>query len=348
MICPNCGGEASSSFCPFCGSKLGGEENHGRRAHNQNAATAQSGAEPMGTDWIKRDRAEYAAGKTVGESPLVKFLRELASSPLILISAILMTVYTGVACYACGLRGIQSLNVLSDQRYFDSAISLGKLNYIAVLAPCVTKLMLSVWLMVSLWSLYSAALAGKRKGLSYNAADSLKAYSNAGALVFKLLTAVSLVSLAYAAFLKLSNADSLPDSVRQILNALAQLTYESADRAERQQLAAWISNEALVHLSLFSLTFILRIICFSMLHKLCIVFSNMIRYGETTVHRFSALAPLTLLSGLLTIANAAVWLLTTRISNDALMLYAPAFAYGLVLVCSAVVLYRFNAGLNRA
>lgn len=349
MICPNCGGEASNTYCPYCGSRLGEASKSPKGARGRSAAEPRPNADPWSEpDWIRHDRNEFVGVGAVRESPLNEFLRGLAGSALILVSAILMTLYTGACGYSNGGRALWALGVLSDPHNFDSAVSITKAGYIAIVAVCVGKIILALWLTVALWSLFSAGIAAKRKGLSYQAANGFQAFSHTAAGAYRLLTGAAVVTLLYSIVSKLTDPDGVPEIVRDVLDTVARFTAEAAGEAERGWLVGYLSNEAIVQAALCVLTFCLGMLRFSMLHKLFIVSGNMVRFGEATNHRASTLFALTLLSGLATVANGVVYYMQLHTFTDDALIYAPVFAFGLAQILCAVVLFRFNAGPTRA
>lgn len=349
MICPNCGGEASNTYCPYCGSRLGEATKSRKGARGRNAAEPRPNADPWSEpDWVQRDRNEFVGGGVVRESPLIEFLRELAGSSLILVSAVLMTLYTGACGYSCGGRALWALDVLSDPHNFDSAVSITKAGYIAIVAVCVGKIILALWLTIALWSLFSAGVAAKRKGLSHQAANGFQSFSRSAAGVYRLLTGAAVVTLLYTIVAKLTDTDGFPEIVRDIFDTVARFTAEAAGEAERGWLVGYLSNEAIVQAALCVLTFCLGMIRFSMLNKLFVVSGNMIRFGEATNYRLSVLPALTLLSGLATVANGVVYYLQLHTFTDDALIYAPVFAFGLAQIFCAVNLFRCNAGLTQS
>ncbi|MBO4418442.1 MAG: hypothetical protein J5789_01245 [Oscillospiraceae bacterium] len=128
MKCPNCGCESSSWLCPNCGAVLA-------KAPDPQTAAA---------DGVEAELKGLLSG--------TRILGKQARSPLMLLSAILVTVYAIGACIYCGglIRGRIGYTIIYGYSSLQSSITAVEVT-LAFL-----RLAMALWLLGTMWVLYGS------------------------------------------------------------------------------------------------------------------------------------------------------------------------------------------------
>ena len=350
MICPNCGGEASASVCPYCGTRLDAATKKNDRGFGFGSDCDQRYGNPNYNDdrWLVQDHPmKDSKVEVIGNSPVAQFLRGLANSAAMLACALLATLYAGVVCYSYGVSIFQSLDQIATNS-FDSYFSAGKISSVAYVAVSVGHVCMSVWLAVALWSFFFSG-TGRKPGMSPHSLNGLRGFVKACAWVYKMLTAVGAVALMYMVILKVAGEDLFEavEPIRTFFDFITQLTVFAAAQIGLEQIAAFISDESIVLAAIFCVAAIMRLLLFAKLHAVTASAVSMIRFGEVTHNRVSHVVLLTLISGLLLIANGVLAFLEFRLSAATLLEYGPFLVSGLGSILMAGVLNRYFVGVGR-
>ena len=352
MICPNCGGEASTSLCPYCGARLdiAPKEKDRKFDAGFDSDCDQRYGNPNYNDyrWLVQDHPmKDSKVEIIGNSPVGQFLRGLANSAAMLGCALLATLYAGVVCYSYGVSIFQSLDHIAANS-FDSYFSLGKISSVAYVAVSVGHVCLSVWLAVALWSFFFSG-TGRKPGMPTQSLNGLRGFVKACVWVYKLLTAVGVICLLYLVLLRFAGEDLFEavKPARTFFDFIAQLTSFAAVQTGLERIAAVISDEAIVCAAVFCAASVMRLFLFVKLQSVTVSAVSMIRFGEVTQRRVSHVVPLTLLSGLLVIVNGVLAFLSFRLSGAVMLEYGPFLISGLSSVLMAGVLNRYFVGVRR-
>lgn len=266
----------------------------------------------------------------LGQSPGAQLLRKLSGSPLMLFSAILVTLYAGVMCYICGKSLINWFDGIGD--LFKYATDYVKVSTIVNIVGCAVHLVMAVWLVIAAWAVFGS-------GGSVGSLGCSKAYCRFRLFVFALLTVSALITLV-AVLAKENISDST------FLFAATQLT-TSGNTHVGFRAAIDLFRDETVLVIFFCVLFILGAAQSSLLSTALNSSGRMVRYGGPLQKRVVPAAVLTLFFGLLLMAANIYLLVEYGRGLDNILFYSACIALGLASFFYAIVLFMDAGGVKR-
>ena len=270
------------------------------------------------------------SAEAAGQSPGAQLLRKHASSPLILIAAILVTLYAGAISYLCGSEILRLADFFDLFEYLDA---FEKISSIADLVVCAVQIILAIWMTVSTWILFaSAASVGGLKNCRAFVSFRMWVYT-----VFALSSLITLVVLI---------ADKKTDS--EFLYAASQLMANGATHGGLHALILLPKDDTL-RVALLSLVCVFAVFRGSMLFTALSSSVRMVRYGGPLKKRMVPAAVLTLFRALLLLGGNCYVLAEYggKLAFDGILLYAAFLTLGLATLLTSIVMFMNAAELRR-
>lgn len=338
MYCPNCGGEMTGNRCPYCGSQFSEPAAPGQTGGYRQTEAAQGFAPNRNeSEWKDEFQRWDDAELDDNALPVSKFLRKLAKTPLMLFSTILATLYAGGVCYTFGKASIGMTEILVANN-FDSSLSNDKIGRTIFLISCFVHICMAIWLVVSMWSLFSSAVSRKKPTFHIGWFNSFHSFASVGQKLYFLLTIFALLTMGLMLFeLDLS---------KPAFYSITMVTSNAATQTGLAHIVPLLFGENVFRAIFFIVVYAFEAIRFSMLVALSTVAGGMLRFDETTYWRLPPIALMTFLSGVLKLGVGIFTLVKLGTSMKLLMLYVPLCILGLTLICCAVLLHRFCVGVK--
>lgn len=331
MYCPDCGARMEGRYCPNCGSEKMIEEDTRGKGKPEAAQTV----DPFLETSLPRSKA---LDDGIGASPVVQFLKKLVASPLILLCALLLTVYAAGICYCCGASILDTnLRIVNNQ--FDSYLSLDKLSRIVYMFVCVAHLCMALGLALSTWSLFWTGVKRNQPTMSLGGFSTMQVLSRICTRLFLLLTISALVALGYCII--------DPGANVAILNSLLVLPSGGAMQIGISDVVVVLTQSKVFRAAILIVIFLLNTVRFAALKEVFSAVCGMLRSGEMTRRGTPPAALLNFLCGLITCAASGYALILTKMEQEALLFYGPLFASGLACVLSSFALYRCTSGIGQ-
>lgn len=272
-----------------------------------------------------------------GQDPGSLLLRRLASSPLMLIAAILASLYVLSMGYLCGKEIVNLIGQIGDHyKYFTTT---QKISSIISIVTCFVHAVMVLWLLIAVWELFGSASGRGRIAMSFSGLRACKAYARARELLFFVPALAAVISLA----IEIAKMESSDFSY-----ALLSLTANCSTHDGFQAITVIFTKDAIVVLSILTVLFLMAAARSSLLATVCDSSVRMLRYGGPQQRRLVPAAVLTLLRGLILIAGGIYMLVEygKHYQFDGILLIASFMAVGLASCFVAALLFR-NAALIR-
>ena len=358
MICPNCGHRSKKNFCPECGASLAVDpvepqvkdlfNTVDRNTNTRNGPNPDQGKVFSGYD---TEEQIFGVHKTIhadeaGLSDVARFIRKRAGSPLMLISAILITLYTGCFCYTCG-ASILNMTENFFQPSFDLLREDMKISSLLFWVCCFFQFVMSVWLCVAMWSLYSASVCRRKRAMQVSGMGSFQSCSLFGKAFFGLLTAISLLTLALMLFQQLHSPDEWSEFAQKCFCVAKETTFQATNQVGLLVFVSLLFENDIYRIAFISVYFLINAILFFQLFNLFAVSDGMFRFGEVSRRRVPHVALLVLLNGIVLIAGSIFAYFALGTEENALLMFGPTSIHGLASILCSLALDRYTVGIKR-
>lgn len=269
------------------------------------------------------------SARAAGQAPGALLLRKHVRSPLVLIAAILVSLYAGITSFLGGESVLQTIDSIGDSfQYFDSSL---KISYIVSLLGCAVQIILAVWMTASTWILFASAD-------SVDGLKSCRAFVGFRMWVYTVLALASLVTLVVLIGKKQVDSD--------FLVAANQLTATSIVRCG---LEALVNPEKIGTVGLVSIVLVFAVFRCSMLITACSSSIRMVRYGGLLQKRMLPAAVLTLLRSLVLLGGNIYMLAEygAHIEWEGILFYVSFLVLGLASFLLSIVMFMNANGISR-
>ena len=342
MVCPNCGRAAEGKFCTWCGTNLAAaasaqQLNVPGNAQNQNPNYAPNRAAYPG--YVPNqgfNPGQQVVGgyqglsaEAAGQAPGALLLRKHARSPLVLIAAILVSLYSGIISFLGGDAILQTIEIMGDS--FQSFHSSVKIAYCVGLLGCAVQIILAVWMTISAWVLFSSA--GSVAGLK-----SCRAFVGFRMWIYTVLALAALVTLAVLIGKQEQDSEFLSVANQLMTNGIVHCGLEALHLREKTGTVVVVS-----------LVFVSAVFRCSMLMTACSSSIRMVRYGGLLQKRMLPAAVLTLLRSLV-LLGCNIYMLAkhgAHLGEESILLYASFLVLGLASLLLSVVMFMNAGGIRR-
>lgn len=270
------------------------------------------------------------------QSPGAQVLRRVAGSPLILISAILVTLFAGVICYYCGKEILDVLDYIDSLFDFDGTKM--KIGVIVDLAGNAVQILLAVWMMIALWSLFGSAAENKpvmsRGGLSV-----CRTYASASLGIFVILGLAAVISLFFLVIDKKSDSDFYYTAKTLAVSGITHIGALFAPSILNDAVLQWVS---------VCVVFLVAAIQSSLLFAVFASSGRMLRFGGPLQKRVAPAGLLTLLAGLVLLGGNVYMLVEygERADTEEILFYSAFLALGLASILCSIALFMDSARMK--
>ncbi|MBQ1409764.1 MAG: hypothetical protein IIY94_00595 [Oscillospiraceae bacterium] len=336
MICPNCGGETTGKYCPYCGTDFAAAkvEPQTDPQNTRDRVQAKQQDEQQKHGYVSADRIDAV----LGDLPLIQFLRQSLKSKLMLLCTILVTLYAGCIGVVYGIVGFDMSKALTANQ-FDSYFSNDKIGRSIYLFSCVIHICLALWLAVSMWSIFCSAASRKKTSQSSDWFNSFRSFAQVGQRVFLLLSACAAVT----AGLMLLEADFS----KTIFYSIEMLTSSGAAQIGLSHVLSMLFEENIYRVICIVAVYLFATVRFTLLKATGTLASGMLRSGEATRWKIPPVSLLVFLGGVLHLGVGIVTLLQVPINQAILLNYLPLCLLGAALICCSVLLHQICAGVKQ-
>lgn len=268
--------------------------------------------------------------EVAGMSPGAQLLRKHAKSPLMLIVAILVTLYAGIIGYFCVKEDIDVIDLMGNFDYLSTYV---KISSITALIAYTVHIVMAIWLIVSVWTLFgSAGSIGSLKGC--------RAYVSFRMWVFTVLTIAALIMLVYV----ISDKKSMSD----FMNVASQLTSNGVSHSGISALTHLLESDTAA-IIIISLLFALAVVRGSLLFTASSTSARMLRYGGPLQKRMVPAGVLTLLRGLVLLAGNIYMLAEygEHLDFEGILFFVSFLLLGLAAFFISILMFMNAAGVRR-
>lgn len=369
-FCPGCGTRLSAQPAPEPG--IGqGRPSHRRRAQNRN--DRQSLEYPQNREHVYRQinaqqsfRQDSVPGQyafpgyvpsqgynpgrqetgvyqdipawAAGQSPGGQLLMRLAGSPIMLICAILASLYALSMCYLCGKEIVHLIGEIGDHyKYYSTAQKIA--NIISIVTAFAHAIM-AAWLLAAVWRLIGSAVGRHRLAMRCSGLQFCKSYTRIRGLLLFLPAFAAMLSLAM---------DIVEVETNSFSYGTLSLTLSCATHAGFQAVTVLFTKHTTLTLAFLSGLLLLAAARSSLLTTVCATSVRMLRYGGPQQRRVVPAAVLTLLRGLVLLAGGIYMLAEygDHFQFDGILQISSFLVTGLASCLLSVLLFRDAAGIRR-
>ncbi len=272
-----------------------------------------------------------------GQSPGSQILRRVAGSPLILISAILVTLFAGVVFYCCGKEVLNVLDFIGDS--FEHGNTKEKIGVIVRLTGDAVSLLMAVWLMIAVWALYGSAAGKSKPAMSSGGLKVCRSYASASLGIFVILALSAVIALFFFVIDKESSSDFYYAAKTLSVRGVNHTGTLCAPTLLEDGVLQWAS---------VCVIFLGAAIQSSLLFTVFASSGRMLRYGGPLQKRVVPAAVLTLVAGLMLLGGNIYMLVeyAERAEVEYILFLSAFLALGLASVLCAIALFTDSARMK--
>ena len=283
------------------------------------------------------------------QSPGAQVLRRVAGSPLILISAILVTLFTGAVCYYCLAKlftgtiiyyGFHEINMLE---YIRDVFKYGQtreiIEVIIWLVGNGVHILMAVWMMIALWSLFGSAAGKDKPAMSRGGLSVCRTYASASLGIFVILGLAAVISLFFLVIDKKSDSDFYYTAKTLAVSGITHIGALFAPSILNDAVLQWVS---------VCVVFLVAAIQSSLLFAVFASSGRMLRFGGPLQKRVAPAGLLTLLAGLVLLGGNVYMLVEygERADTEEILFYSAFLALGLASILCSIALFMDSARMK--
>lgn len=271
------------------------------------------------------------------QSPWAQILRRVAGSPLILFSAILVTLFTGAICYYCGKGIVDMLDYLD--KYFEYFGTKGKISVIVSMVGNGVHILMAVWMLIALWSLYGSAVGRDKPAMSSGGLGACRTYASATLGIFVILAISAVITLFVQVLDEKSDSDFLYVANSLAVDGITHVGGIFAPTLLDDAALQWVS---------VCVVFIGAAIQSSLLFAVFASSKRTLRYGGPLQKRAAPAGVMTLLASLVLLGGNVYMLVeyAERAETEQIVFFAAFLALGLASFLCSIALFMDSARMK--